>query len=119
MILDESVLLRLIGTPGVMAGQLEYLSRLAAAPGARLQVAELAEPQPSLSPSFTLLNLDGAGVSGIGCVAGIGGQVSFARRDADAQAMHASFDAFSRTALSAGGSVRLIEKAAGYWRSLA
>jgi hypothetical protein len=55
VLVDESVLLRSVGSESVMAGQVEYLTSVAGHPAVTLQVVGLAAARPWIGPSFTIL----------------------------------------------------------------
>ncbi|MEV5327594.1 helix-turn-helix transcriptional regulator [Nonomuraea sp. NPDC052634] len=58
IIMDESILLRTVGGPEVMAEQLRQLVDFSLLPNVKLQVAPLSRPRGVFEESFTLLNLD-------------------------------------------------------------
>jgi transcriptional regulator with XRE-family HTH domain len=115
LVIDEAVLLRRIGTQGIMARQLNYLLTVAADCRVRLQVAPLANITPALSPSFTVLSFADPTGSNVGCCAGPGGQIIFAKRDSDLCALQSAFDALAHAALSPDRSADLIKQAATRW----
>jgi DNA-binding XRE family transcriptional regulator len=110
LVLDESVLLRSIGSPRVMAGQLAHLLTLTANPSVTIRVIRLTATRPVLSPSFTLLSLPGTAGPGIACLEGIGGQIDITRRAADAETLDGIFQALVTSALTAARSAKLIGK---------
>lgn len=115
MILDESVLLRSVGSAQVMADQLKHLIALSGEPSLTVRVIRLANAQPVLSPSFTLLNLAGTSGLAIACSEGIHGHVDIRRRAAEVNAMHGMFDALDESALSQSRSFKLITRYADSW----
>ncbi|MDP4503775.1 helix-turn-helix domain-containing protein [Nonomuraea turcica] len=58
IILDESVLLRTVGSPAIMSEQMSRLVDFSDLPNVTLQVVPLAHPHGIVEESFTLLNLD-------------------------------------------------------------
>lgn len=113
LILDESVLLRSIGSPQVMADQLAHLLTFTSEPSVSVRVIRLATAQPAISPSFTLLSLPGTADSSIVCLESIRGQVGISRRAADVDAVRGIFEALATSALSRGRSIELIRSYAG------
>lgn len=116
LILDESVLLRSVGSRQVMADQFTHLLIIADSPSISMRVIRLATTRPVLSPSFTLLSLPGAAQTAIACLESIGGHVDISRRAADVDAMQRMFEALTASALSPADSARLIGKYAGNCR---
>lgn len=110
LVLDESVLIRSIGSTQVMADQLRHLLTFADDPSLTVRVIRLATAHPVLCPSFTLLRLPGATDPGIACLESIGGHVDVKRRTADVQALRTMFEALARSALSPASSAKLIGK---------
>ncbi len=55
VILDEAVLLRVLGKASVMAEQLGHLATLDAEPDVEIQITRLPDPQMACGPSFTLM----------------------------------------------------------------
>lgn len=108
LILDESVLHRSIGQPDVLRGQLEYLVD----PGSQraVQVLALASAERRvLAGSFAILSFAEPGDADVVSAEGIRGQVHLEERAAEVQAMRLTFDALSRSALSASRSASLIQ----------
>lgn len=110
LILDESVLLRSIGSPQVMADQLTHLLTFTSEPSVSVRVIRLATARPVISPSFTLLSLPGTADSSIACLESIGGQVDIIRRATDVDAMQSAFEALAALALSPARSAELVSK---------
>ncbi len=101
LILDESVLLRSVGSAPVMKRQLEHLLAVARQPNVTIQVLRLSAPsRPVLTGTFGILSFadpDGAEVL---CADGLRGQVILEERAADVRAMAGAFDILSDTACS-------------------
>jgi transcriptional regulator with XRE-family HTH domain len=108
LVLDEAVLRRTIGTPGVMAAQLEHLTAVAAWPWATVRVLSLAGSRPLLSDSFTLLSFADQDDPDVGYVGGVRGQAVRRERASDVRAMRNVFGELSRAALTPPESADLI-----------
>jgi transcriptional regulator with XRE-family HTH domain len=114
VILDEAALRRQVGSPPVMAAQLDHLACLAARPALNLQIARLDTPLEVLSPPFTLIDTGQSAGSAAAWRGGIDGHVTVSRRDRDLRAAGHRFTALARTALTPAGTMSLIgELAAG------
>lgn len=98
MILDESVLVRSVGSARVMAQQREHLFAIAAHPSVTLRVVELSTIQRVLSSSFTILRLAGPASYDMACRADDNAQVTFTGDAARLRALHETFDALRQTA---------------------
>lgn len=118
LIIDQAALLRPVGTLAVMASQLDHLHAVTADPAITIQIAELGQPCPVLTPPFTILTLNRQPDPYI-CHDGIGGQVFITRRRADLQATHDMFAALAGSAASPEDSVTLIMKTAERWQKQA
>ena len=109
LILDEAVLLRSIGPPGVMRQQLARLNAGGRLPTVDIRVVRLAgAPSRVLAPSFGILSFADPGDGDVVCSEGLRGQMLFEQRPAEVQAMRATFDALGRSALSRRESAKLI-----------
>ena len=115
VVIDESALLRLIGTAAIMAGQLSHLLTLTADPAVTVQVAELARPLPVLTAPFTILSFRGPGHADVACYPGIDGQVTIAKRPAELRALHRVFASLASAAASPGDTASLIKKTLAHW----
>jgi len=114
LILDESVLLRSIGSPAVMRGQLARLIEAGREPAVTIQVLRLAgSPSRVVAPSFGILRFAEPGDADVACAEGMRGQVQLEQRTADVQAMRATFEALSESALRPPESAELIRHIAG------
>ena len=130
-VLDESVLVRRLGSAAIMRGQLERVAELAAHPAVVLQVLSLATAdRPLPAGPFAVLTFTGpagagpagAGPAGAGpadiqpgdsdvvCAEGIRGQFLLADRDADVRPARQTFDALSRCALAPQRSADLVAR---------
>jgi len=113
VVLDESVLLRSIGSPGVMRGQLDRLAEACSEPTVIIQVLGLAATQrPVLAGSFGILSFPEPGDADVACAEGIRGQVLLEQRDAEVQALRQTFDTLSGSAMSARDSAAHIRQLA-------
>ena len=110
LILDESVLLRSVGSARVMADQLTRLLTIADNPTVTVRVVRLQTVRPVLCPSFTLLRLPDADDPDIACLESIGGHVDLRRRAADVAVLRTMFEALARSALPPAQSAKLIGK---------
>jgi transcriptional regulator with XRE-family HTH domain len=109
LVLDESVLVRAVGEPGVMRAQLEHLIEAGRAPNVTVQVLPLARQHRQLSAgSFGILSFAEPDDADVVCATGFRGQVLVEQRAADVQAMRLVFDGLSASALSPAESARLI-----------
>lgn len=114
VILDESSLLRSLGSPEIMAGQLEHLLAAARRPTVTVQVLRLAgDPLPVLSGPFAILSFAESGDPDLASTKGIRGQALIAERGADVRALSDVFDALSQAALGPADSADLIGDLAG------
>lgn len=114
LVIDQSALMRLIGTAEVMAGQLRHLLTLTSDPAVTLRVAELARPLPALTTPFTILSFPGPGHPDVACRVGIGSQVTITTRRGDLSVLHRAFTALISAAASPGETASLIKKALAY-----
>jgi transcriptional regulator with XRE-family HTH domain len=96
-VIDESAMLRTIGSAGVMAAQLD---RLAASPAVTIGVVRLSTAQPVLSPAFALLSFPDPADCDLACTIGTDGQIIAASRDRHAGAVVSAFTALARSAVS-------------------
>lgn len=110
LILDESVLLRPVGSPQVMPDQLARLLAVTREPSITMHVIHLTTAQPVLSPSFTLPSLPGTADSVIAYVESIGAEGHVIKRAADVDTVQRAFDALVTSAFSPTRSAGLIEK---------
>jgi len=109
LILDEAVLLRSVGSPGVMRDQLTRLIDAGRLPTVDIQVVRLAgAPRRVLAPSFGILSFAEPGDGDVACSEGLRGQMHLEQRPAEVQAVRATFDALGRSALPSRESAELI-----------
>jgi transcriptional regulator with XRE-family HTH domain len=109
LVLDESVLLRSIGSPGVLRGQLDQLAEACSEPTVSIQVLGLAATQRTvLASSFAILGFTEPGDADVACAEGIRGQVLLEQRGAEVRALRQTFDTLSSSAMSAQDSAARI-----------
>jgi transcriptional regulator with XRE-family HTH domain len=114
VILDESSLLRSLGSPEIMTGQLEHLLEAVRRPTVTVQVLRLAgDPLSVLSGPFAILSFAESGDPDLASTEGIRGQALIAERGADVRALSDVFDALSQAALGPADSADLISDLAG------
>lgn len=114
LVLDESVLLRVLGSAQVMRQQLERLAGAGAEPAVTVQVLRLSGGhRPAPSVSFGILSFTEPGDADVVCAEGIRGQVLLEEREGDVRAMHDVFDALSGAAMTPDDSAVLIGELAG------
>ena len=109
-IIDESALLRSVGTSSIMAAQMTHLSEMAADPSCTVQILALSGPRGVLTAPFTVLSFPDPADPDIACRAGSEGQVALIRRHTVISALRDSFDALSSAAMTAEESARLISE---------
>ena len=113
LVLDESALRQVIGSPGTTADQLRHLAA-ASWPGLIIQVIPLAAARCVLSPPFTLLSF-GNGISDAAAWAsGPGLHITVTTRAIDVMQAAETFGALTRAALPPDESADLIRYLAGY-----
>lgn len=109
LVLDESVLLRSMGSARLMRRQLERLIEAGSQPTVTMQVLGLAAAaRQVLAGSFGILSFAEPGDDDVACAEGIRGQVLLEQRESEVHAMRRMFDALSRSARSPSESVTLI-----------
>jgi len=102
LVLDESVLLRSIGPPDVMRGQLDRLAEAGNDPKITVQVLRLtAQDRPVVVGSFGILSFSEPGDADVACAEGMRGQVLLEQRGAEVKALRRAFDSLSMSAMSA------------------
>lgn len=113
LVLDESVLLRSVGSPEVMRDQLEHLIEAGSHPTVVIQVLPLASTRRQvLAGTFGILSFDHPGDGDVACSEGIRGQVLIEERDTEIRALRLAFDALSLSALSPAASASLMRDVA-------
>lgn len=112
VVMDEATLIRPVGSPEVMAKQLEHVLAVSASPHVTIQVVPLSHPWPVLAPPFTVLSFSEPDSPDVLAYSGILGQVILTRRGAEVRAMQAAFTALTAGALSAAQSTDLMARRA-------
>ena len=108
-ILDEAVLHRVVGDPGIMRAQLERLIEVSSHPRITVQVIPYTVGvHPALDSIFTIVEFDG-GVPGVVYVEGLVGSI-YLERPEDLDRYLQVFNRLSTIALSPEDSVALIKK---------
>lgn len=108
-ILDEAVLHRVVGDPGIMRAQLDRLIEASSHPRITVQVIPYTVGvHPALDSIFTIVEFDG-GVPGVVYVEGLVGSIYLERPEDLDRYLHV-FDRLSMIALSPEDSVALIQK---------
>jgi transcriptional regulator with XRE-family HTH domain len=108
LLIDESTLLRSIGSAQVMTRQLAHLLTVGAAPGVQLSIVGLAAARPVLSEPFTILSFPDPADADVVSLTGLRGQVILEQREPEVRALRATFETLARTALSPAQSMDLI-----------
>jgi transcriptional regulator with XRE-family HTH domain len=112
-ILDESALLRSVGTTSIMTAQLAHLRNLAASSSFTVQIATLSRTHGVLSAPFTILTFPDPANPDVACRVGSDGQVALIRRATAVSGLRSTFDALAAAGLSADESASLISEVAG------
>jgi transcriptional regulator with XRE-family HTH domain len=108
VIIDESALLRVIGSPAVMKHQMEHLAALAGRPPVTVRVAPLNGIPLTLSPPFTVLGFAEPDLHRVGFLGEMHGNMHILRKDTDTAHLADVFRQIRRSALTADESARLI-----------
>ncbi len=108
-VLDETVLHRIIGSPGIMRGQLQQLVSMSRMPNVTLQILPYAVgAHPALNSTFNILQFS-APLPDVVYVEGLVGWI-FLERSEDITRYKRVFEGLGEIALTPGESVDLIEK---------
>ena len=107
-VIDESALLRSVGTPSIMAAQLVHLRDVAASHSTTVQILALSGPRSVLSAPFTVLSFPDPADPDVACRVGPDGQVALIKRGTTVSAQLSSFDALTSAAMPADESANLI-----------
>lgn len=107
-ILDESALLRQVGSPAVMAAQLQHLLRACAEPHVTLQVVpHAAGAHAGMDGPFVILDMADAEPPGVVYLEGLGGGL-FLEDTADVSRFREVFDRLRAVALSPADSLAMV-----------
>ncbi len=107
-IIDESALLRSVGTTTVMTAQLAHLQNMTASSSCLVQILTLNRPHPVLSAPFTVLSFPDPADQEVACRADGDEQFTLIRRGITVSALRRRFDALSAAAMSAEESAAMI-----------
>jgi transcriptional regulator with XRE-family HTH domain len=113
LVIDESALLRSIGSALTMTGQLRHLLTLSGQAPVTVQVLSLKTVRPVLAEPFTVLSFTDKTDADVACATTIRGQVTFTQRDTEVRAMRTTFNALTRAAMSPAESAERIADLAG------
>jgi transcriptional regulator with XRE-family HTH domain len=113
LVIDESALLRSIGSAGTMTAQLGHLLALIRQAPVTVQVLTLAKVRTVLTEPFTMLSFAEAADADVACATSIRGQLIFEERPAELAALRATFEALTKAAMSPAESEELISVLAG------
>lgn len=117
LIAYESALLRRIGPPRVMAGQLDRLATMTADPSLTVQIVPLEQRCTVLAASFTVLSFDGPGAPDVACRGEVHDAADVIRRAREVAMLAATFGALSVSALPPEDSADLIRRLANLERN--
>lgn len=108
LIADESALLRQVGSPDVMARQLDSLAAMTADGSLTLQVTPLSQARTVMTSSFTVLSFTGPDAPDIACRGEAHDTAGVTRRPGEVTALAGAFAALSQNALPPRDSADLI-----------
>jgi transcriptional regulator with XRE-family HTH domain len=109
-IIDESALLRVVGTTTVMTTQLAHLWTMTASSSCLVQILTLSRPHPVLSAPFTVLSFPDPADQEVACRADCDEQFTLIRRGTTVSALRRRFDALSEAAMSAEESAAVLAR---------
>jgi transcriptional regulator with XRE-family HTH domain len=109
-VIDESALLRAIGSADVMAAQLDYLATATADPLMTVQVLRLTAPAQILCPGFTVMSFTNHADADVGCRNENAEHVTVINDSDNVSALRNMFARLSRHAESAASSAVLINE---------
>jgi hypothetical protein len=98
MIIDESVLMRSIGPPGVTLNQCDHLLSVTAESSVTVRVVALGTRQPALSPSFTILSFTDSAIPDLASGTHLHGQVLLTRDETRVGTMRRTFTMLGNSA---------------------
>lgn len=113
LVIDESALLRSIGSAGTMTAQLRHLLALTVQAPVTVQVLTLVKVRTVLTEPFTMLSFADKSDVDVACATSIRGQLIFEERPAEVGVLRATFNALARAAMSPEESAELISGLAG------
>jgi hypothetical protein len=113
LVIDESALLRSIGSAGTMTAQLKHLLALTGQAPVTVQILTLAKVRTVLTEPFTMLSFADETDADVACATSIRGQLVFEERPPEVRALRTAFETLTRAAMSPEESMRLIADLAG------
>lgn len=114
VLLDESVLLRVMGPDDLMREQLSQFAEVAGQPGVTIRVLSLAGAGArDPAGSFAILGFATGGGGDVACSEGLRGQVMIEQRPAEVAAQHQVFESLWQAALPAADSLSLLRELTG------
>jgi hypothetical protein len=111
VIIDETALVRPVGSADVMAGQLDHLASVCTAGRVTVQIAGLAAAWPVLCVPFTVLSFADPEAPDAAYISGLDGP-QIVKRDREVRELRGTFTALARSAMSATDSACLITELA-------
>lgn len=112
VVLDEAVLRRQVGGPGVMRGQLLHLTEVAARPNITLQVLPFAKgSHPAMDGTFTIYRFAGIIESGVVFLENMTSDI-FIEQEVEVYRYRLTFDRLREIALEPENSIELINQIA-------
>lgn len=109
VVIDQAALIRPIGSPHILAEQLDHLLAVMASGHVTLYVIALATPWPVLSASFTMLSFQDPADPDLACWPVTGGKMAVTSSDLTVNDMRATFSALMDSAMPASASVHTIK----------
>jgi transcriptional regulator with XRE-family HTH domain len=109
-VIDESALLRIIGSPDVMAAQIDCLATATADPHVTIQVQSMTAPAQILCPGFTVMSLADPAGTEVGCLDEHAGRVTITDDSHSVSDLKDMFATLSRHADSPDDSARKIHE---------
>jgi|HubBroStandDraft_1064217.scaffolds.fasta_scaffold36369_2 transcriptional regulator with XRE-family HTH domain len=109
-VIDESALLRSLGSPAVMTAQLDHLTTAAADPLTTVQVLCLKTPQHVISPGFTILGFTDHAYTDVGSHSGDDGHITITTDHDTVQRLQRTFLTLARQAAPAPRTAELIHE---------
>lgn len=113
LVIDESVLLRVLGPGRLMARQMRHVLELASRNWVTIQVASLAGPRTVVRPSFVLLSFGDPADRDIAFYRFADGRSTPAARGTEVSDLGNAFEALAHAAMPPADSIALIERLVG------
>jgi transcriptional regulator with XRE-family HTH domain len=112
LIIDESALLRPVGSPEVMNCQYEHLLRLSACPLVTIQVARLGDLPAGYTPPFAVLDSADAAGNAVAWPTGLHGHITVSQHDSEQHTARRRFAALADAAMSRTATIDFISELA-------